>query len=339
MGATLAVWIHNLDPFIFEINGIGPRWYGLAYIIGLVAGWYLVKRWAEQERVPIKPVAVQDLAVYFGLGMILGGRIGYAIFYDPRLFGFTDSFPFWSLLAVWEGGMASHGGIVGMFLGVLTYCLRHRIPFWVIADAAAVVTPIGICAGRIANFINGELWGRPTDVAWGMKFPSSLHADYQWRENQALADAGNPEVGSAAWYDITEPLRQLHQTASEQLHHATAGSDEWRALIMEHVLTRHPSQLYAAIMEGIAVLTVGMLVHRCHRRPGLSLGVVLVTYAIMRFINEYWREPDPGYALYFGWMSKGQMLSIPILLIGAGFVVWAWQRGPKEELYTLQTTN
>ncbi len=347
---SLAVWVHNLDPMIFELwNGFGPRWYGLAYIIGLVAGWYIVKRWAEQERVPIQPIAVQDLAVYFGVGMIAGGRIGYCLFYDTSLLGFTSDFPFWRVLAVWEGGMASHGGIVGMFLGVLMYCKRNSINFLVIADASAVVTPIGICAGRLANFINGELWGRPTDVAWGIKFPESTSTDHSILREQYILEQWNKKIDTINSTNFIEQLNIVYleynklyndynfdyKDAMERFHKLPAGSEEWIQIANQYVLTRHPSQLYAAFMEGIVVITVGMLIHRLHRRPGISMGVIFSVYAVMRFVNEFWRNPDPGYALYLGWMSKGQLLSLPLLAIGIFFIVWAYRRGPKPDIYSL----
>ena len=331
MWDLLGTWIHNLDPFIFEINGFGPRWYGLAYIIGLVAGWYMVRRWAQLQRLPIQPEAVQDLAVYFGVGMIAGGRLGYCLFYDTSLL-----MPPWQILFVWQGGMASHGGIVGMFLGVLLYCRKHRIPFWVIADASATVTPIGICAGRVANFINGELWGRPTDVSWGMRFPTSIHTDMQVKLAEATAAAGDPELGSPAWNTLQHELVRIenqYTAAMVHLDKLDAGSDQWIQMVNEYVLVRHPSQLYAALLEGVVVFTIAMLAHRMHRKPGLSLGIVLSVYAVVRFINEFWRNPDEGYELFFGWMSKGQLLSIPILLIGLGFIIWAVRKQSMPELY------
>ncbi|NRA38889.1 MAG: prolipoprotein diacylglyceryl transferase, partial [Planctomycetes bacterium] len=113
----VAVWIHDLDPFIFQINGFGPRWYGLSYIAGLMLGWWIICRWCKTQRLPMEAEKVQDLVMAFGFGMIIGGRIGYCLFYDTSLLGFSSDFPFWKTLAVWGGGMASHGGIVGMFLG------------------------------------------------------------------------------------------------------------------------------------------------------------------------------------------------------------------------------
>ena len=317
----LGTWIHNLDPFIFEINGFGPRWYGLAYIIGLIAGWYIVRRWAMQQRLPMKPEMVQDLAVYFGMGMIIGGRVGYCLFYDTSLL-----MPPWQTLYVWNGGMASHGGIVGMFLGVLLFCKKHNIPFWVIADASATVTPIGICAGRIANFINGELWGRPTDVSWGMRFPESIRTDQEFLVAQAI-EAGLSQ--KAADIDFA------YNKAINELAHLAPGSAEWTQIVNDYVLVRHPSQLYAALLEGVLVFVIAMIAHRLHRKPGVSLGVVLTVYAVVRFINEFWRNPDAGYDLYMGWMSKGQMLSIPLLLVSIGLTIWAARKPSKPELYQL----
>ncbi|NRA38964.1 MAG: prolipoprotein diacylglyceryl transferase, partial [Planctomycetes bacterium] len=198
------------------------------------------------------------------------------------------------------------------------FCHKQKLPFLVIGDAAATVTPLGIITGRTANFINGELWGRPLaegSSAWGIKFPSSLQAD--------LALQNKTPMLLDMYYKL-EP-----------------GSPEWISFVNQHVLTRHPSQLYAVFMEGLVVFAIAMFFHKKHRRPGLSIGIVIFSYSIMRFLNEFLRQPDEGYELFFGWMSKGQALSFPVLIVGALFIYFALKRPARPELYTAvqQTTK
>ena len=270
-------WVHDLDPFLIRFWGdVGIRWYGLAYILGFALAWWLVRRWSDQGRLPISRQGVADFVLYAAIAMIVGGRLGYCLFYyqtpehgamiaflrDPLV-----------LFRMWEGGMASHGGIAGLFFGTWLYCRMRKVPFMVMGDTVAATAGIGVAMGRLANFINGELWGRTTEVPWAVIFP-----------------AAGPEP-------------------------------------------RHPSQLYAMGLEGLLMLTVALSVHHFHRRPGLTGAAALITYSFGRFIGEFMRQPDPGYALYFGWMSKGQALTLPLFAVAVTLLVYAWRQGPKPEAY------
>ncbi len=327
MGAwqpPLATWVHDWDPFIIEFHdGVGLRWYGMAYLVGIVLGYLLLRRWVRRDRLPLRENWLADAALYIGLAMIVGGRLGYCIFYDPSLFGFTFEstfpwgFPYWDVLRVWKGGMASHGGIAGLFVGTWLFCRKYRVHLLVLCDAVAVGATIGVICGRLANFINGELWGRPTTVAWACKFPDAFLQDLHYR----LA-AGDLEPGRFM------ALRNAYLEIQPHTARMTA-------FIAEHGLARHPSQLYAAVFEGLLPLGIGILVHARHRRPGLSMATVLMVYAVGRFIDEFFRQPDAGYELYFGWMSKGQLLSLPLLLVGLGLAVWTLRRPPRPEWYRL----
>lgn len=290
-------WVHDLDPFLWQISGeIGIRWYGLAYLAGLVLGGLLLRRWIRQGRLPLRSGELQDLVFVVGLAMVIGGRLGYCLFYQPSLLiSFGDGFPWWGVLRLMDGGMASHGGIAGLAVGAWWWSWRHRRPLGVLADAVAVGAPIGVVCGRLANFWNGELWGRPCDpsLPWGVVFP-----------NETFPPA---------------------QTAAQ----------------IAALVPRHPSQLYAVGLEGLLPLLIAIPLHARHRRPGLSVAIILATYAVGRFVGEFFRQPDagqpgsPGHDFILGFMSKGQALTLPVLVIAAGVAWWAWYREPMAQAYVL----
>ena len=174
--------------------------------------------------------------------------------------------------------MASHGGILGIALGTLLFAYRRHRNFWVLGDQIAAIAPLGIALGRIANFINGELWGRPGDVPWAVIFPDA------------------PRIGG-------------------------------------QMVARHPSQLYAAFLEGFLLLILLLPINARHRKPGLTGACFLVFYGIGRFVGEFWREPDVGQPIYFGWMSKGQAFTIPVLAAGLVLLVITLRQKPKPEAY------
>ncbi len=164
-------WVHNLSPFIIEFwPGVGIRWYGMAYLAGLVIGYFIARRWVDQKRVPLTRAELQDFVLYGGLGMIIGGRVGYCLLYN---FSATISNPL-TIFMVMDGGMASHGGIIGLAVGCWLFCYKRKRNFFVLGDLIAATGTLGIGCGRIANFINGELWGRKTDVPWAVIFPGEV---------------------------------------------------------------------------------------------------------------------------------------------------------------------
>jgi phosphatidylglycerol:prolipoprotein diacylglycerol transferase len=273
----------NFSPELFsiEIGGFAfaLRWYALAYIAGLIIGWQLIVRalkrpslW-QNDQPPMTPRQVEDLLTWIILGVIVGGRLGFVLLYKPLYYMAHPA----EILMVWHGGMAFHGGFAGVVVAAWLFAARNNIPKWPLADALALAAPTGLLLGRIANFINAELWGRPTDVPWAMIFP-------------------------------TDPLG----------------------------LPRHPSQLYEAAHEG---LILGALIlwmvwgRKCLRTPGIVTGTFVAGYGLSRFIVEYFRESDPqfyesnpyGYALWVGdyGLSMGQLLSLPMLLIGLFIVAYA----------------
>jgi phosphatidylglycerol:prolipoprotein diacylglycerol transferase len=298
--------VHDWGPWIFHISGnIGLRWYGTAYLAGIILGYLLIRRWWQQKRFPLAPKEIADAAMFLALGMIIGGRLAYCLFYYTTWSGpiVVDAPPFaflkdpTYLFRLWEGGMASHGGIVGMFAGAWLYCWRKGVKIWILGDAVAAVAGIGVAFGRLANYINGELYGRVTDVSWGVKFPDSIR----------------PPPPDIARY-----------------------SEAWYRYVDTYAPARHPSQLYAMVLEGIMVAAVALIVHRLHRRPGLTIGATITTYAIGRFIGEFWREPDPGYDLLLA-LSKGQWLTMPLFALGLGFLIFGIMRKPQPDWYLPST--
>lgn len=165
----LAIPFPPIDPVLISLGPFAIRWYALAYILGIVLGWRLVRRIVQRPGWRVKPEAVDDLVFYVTLGVILGGRLGYVLFYQPD--HYLDR-PL-ELLAVWRGGMSFHGGLIGVLVATFLFARRRELAFFELTDALAVVTPIGLFLGRLANFVNAELWGRMTDVPWGVIFPAA----------------------------------------------------------------------------------------------------------------------------------------------------------------------
>ena len=265
-------YIHRLHPEIIQFTDqIALRWYGLAYLGGVLAGYILLRRLIRCNLLHITEEQLQDfLTTLFLVGIFIGGRLGYFLFYAPETF-WQDPI---QLIQVWHGGMASHGGIIGCLLVMIWSAKRYKVSFWNLADNVCVVGTLGLFFGRMANFINGELWGRPSQVPWAVVFPDVLGTRLP------------PEMR----YDLPQ-LQRLVETGILQ--------------------ARHPSQLYEAFGEGLLLFAVlWFLRHQkwSQVRQG-RLGIVfLVGYGFSRFVCEFFREPDS--TVYFGWMSKGQLLTL-----------------------------
>lgn len=282
--ADFSPFVPGLGPYdIGPLHDVGIRWYGLAYLAGLVIGYFIVRRWSDAGRAPLRREEIQDFVLFSGLGMIVGGRVGYCL-----LYGFSELIanPLY-LFKVWDGGMASHGGIIGLAAGMGWFAYKRNRSFWVLGDIIAAGGPLGIGFGRVANFINGELWGKPSDVPWAVIFPKSANVP----ENAPLV------------------------------------------VQIANAVPRHPSQLYAAVLEGFLLFAVLMWIHARHRRPGLTVAWFLMLYGIGRFVGEIFREPDRGQPVFFGWMSKGQLYTVPMLLAGIALMIWVMRRPARPELY------
>ncbi|MEM0913204.1 MAG: prolipoprotein diacylglyceryl transferase [Planctomycetota bacterium] len=336
---TLAAWLHDLDPYMFRLpGGWGPRWYGFAYLLGFVAGYLLVRRVAQVGAGGLRPDRVIDWATYAGVGLLVGGRLGYCLFYKPELFiEFTPSLPFWGVLAVHQGGMASHGGIIGAIAGCVIFAWRSGIHPLYAVDLVAFAGGPGVFFGRIANFINGELYGRPTEASFplAVRFPQEA-GDFE--HHPEVSDAVVTAIYQARIAvppEVEESLVLFHQWVLERVQ---AGDSLVKVAIAPHLTPRHPSQLYAALSEGLIVLLAMLAVWWVPRRPGVVAGAFLVVYGLMRIANEFFRMPDAYLEPQWLDLSRGQWLSVPMVLIGAAVLAWCatrktakvggWRRGP-----------
>lgn len=244
----------SINPVALHItDAIRIRWYGIMYLIGFVACWFAARirtkrlpGWESTDR-------LSDLLFYTALGVVLGGRIGYVLFYAlPEWF--HDPF---LVFKIWQGGMSFHGGLLGVVVSTALFARHYQLSFWAVGDIIAPTVPLAIAMGRLGNFINGELWGKVTDLPWGMVFPH----------------AGR--------------------------------------------FPRHPSPLYAVLLEGVLLFTIVWIYSAKPRPLGRVSGVFLISYGFIRIFEEFYRVPDPQYGyLALGWVTMGQLLCIPMILLG-----------------------
>ena len=268
----------DIDPIVLALGPLKIRWYGLMYLVGFAAAWWLGRWRARQPGSAWREPEVDDLIFFGAIGAVLGGRLGYILFY---------SFPDWAadplrIFRIWEGGMSFHGGLLGVLVAVALLARRTHRPFFAVADFLAPLVPVGLGAGRIGNFINGELWGAPTTVPWGMQLPCLRF----------------PEQC------VGLPADALYSVA------------------------RHPSQLYEAALEGLALFAI-LWIYSSRPRPTMAVsGLFLVFYGLFRFVIEFVRLPDAhlGY-LAFGWLTMGQLLTLPMLAAGLLLLWLAHRRG------------
>lgn len=256
----------NIDPVLIALGPVKIHWYGIMYLIGFAAVWFLGQRRAAQPWSVIKPEAIEDLVTYGAIGVILGGRLGYILFYNFS--AFIDN-PL-ILFKIWQGGMSFHGGMLGVFVAMWWFAKKQNCTVMQLTDIIAPLAPIGLGAGRIGNFINSELWGRPTDVPWAMVFPNG---------------------GEFA---------------------------------------RHPSQLYEAFLEGLVLFAI-LWIYTSKPRPTMAAtGLAVLLYGCFRFFVEFFRMPDAhlGY-LALDWVTMGQILSTPMIIIGGLMVFFAYHRTEK----------
>lgn len=252
----------DIDPIAFQLGPLAVHWYGIMYAVGFISGWWLGRYRARRPWSPLQPQQVDDLVLFVAVGVVIGGRVGYMLFYglDQLLAN-----PL-TLFQIWHGGMSFHGGLLGVIAMTWWFAWRIKTSFWRMTDFVAPLIPIGLGAGRIGNFINGELWGAPTSLPWGMVYPGL-----------------GPQP-------------------------------------------RHPSQLYEFLLEGVLLFALLWLFSRRPRPTCAVSGLFLLCYGVFRFLVEFVRMPDPqlGY-LAFGWLTMGQVLSLPMIIAGLGLLAWAYR--------------
>jgi phosphatidylglycerol:prolipoprotein diacylglycerol transferase len=312
---VIATYVHDLSPVIVRFtDSLQLRWYGLAYLAGFVAV-YLLLRWLSRRGMfVLEDKEIGDFVAVAALGgVFVGGRLGYVLFYHVPEHGFS-----WLLddplllFRVWEGGMASHGGILGLMIVLWIYARRRKVPWTALGDGICIGAPVGLFFGRVANFINGELYGRVTDGPLGIKFPRSLFDEPAELRDQAL--------GAICRADPT----LAHRISPDTVAASVREHPQVRQAIEPFLSPRHASQLYEALLEG-AVLFALLLWVRL-RWPRLAHGVItglfFILYAVFRIAVEQFREPDSALVLG-GAMTKGQFLSLFMIAVGAGFLLHA----------------
>lgn len=266
----------GLHPDVFSIGFFTLRWYSLAYIAGIVIGWWYLLKLLDQPGAPMARRHADDLVFYATLGIILGGRIGYVLFYAPEMLLHPLR-----ILRLWDGGMSFHGGVIGTSLAIILFARRNGLNWLRIHDYVACVVPFGLFFGRLANFVNGELWGKPTDVPWAIVFSRTV-------------PAGVPEPA------------------------------------------RHPSQLYEAGLEGLALFALlYFFFWRTNARyqPGKLTGLFLLGYGTARFVVEFFREPDSQFAgtFFATTIHMGQVLCLPMIAGGLYLILTAPGRRQRVE--------
>ncbi len=268
----------EINPVAVKIGPLAVHWYGLMYLVGIAAGWFLLVRRTRKPEVGWTPSQVADVCFYAAIGVVLGGRIGYVLFYNLPYY---MAHPV-RIVYVWDGGMSFHGGLIGVLIACGIYGWRYRRRLFDIMDFIAPVVPIGLFCGRIGNFINGELWGKVAHLPWSMRLPCSDARFIRYC-------TAHPGVG------YSPP----HQ----------------------------PSQLYEALLEGVALFVI-LWWFSAKQRPRMAVaGLFSLGYGVFRFSVEFIRLPDPqlGY-LAFGWLTMGQVLSLPMILAGIVLIWLAYRR-------------
>jgi phosphatidylglycerol:prolipoprotein diacylglycerol transferase len=263
-----------IDPVAISVGPFAIRWYALAYVAGIFLGWWYAKRLVANPALwgpagpPLTSRDIDDFVVWAALGIVVGGRLGYVLFYDLAYFIANPM----DIVAIWSGGMSFHGGFLGTVLALALFARRRKIPMWSMIDVIAPGVAFGIFLGRIANFVNSELWGRVTDLPWGVMFPLA------------------PDGGIAP---------------------------------------RHPSQLYEAALEGIALFVFLRILTHSYRKlatPGFVSGAFAFGYGVARTFCEFFREPDLQLGFLPGGLTMGMVLSVPMIVAGAAVMVWAARR-------------
>ncbi|MES2906461.1 MAG: prolipoprotein diacylglyceryl transferase [Pseudomonadota bacterium] len=260
-----------IDPVMIELGPFAVRWYALAYIAGILLGWWVAQHIVKHAELfqgnkpPLTTANLDDFLVWAMLGIVLGGRVGFVLFYNLPHYIENPA----QILQVWNGGMSFHGGMAGSILATYLFARRRNIPFLTLMDVVAAVAPLGLFFGRIANFVNGELYGRASDAPWAVMFPRGGY------------------------------------------------------------VPRHPSQLYEAGLEGIILLTILMVavwVLKALKKPGIVGALFLAGYGASRFIVEFFREPDTQLGYLWGGATMGQLLSLPMIAVGIGYIIYALRK-------------
>jgi len=336
-------WIHTLDPFLIQFtNTFGIRWYGLAYVTGFIFAFLFMKWFSEKKISPLTVDQASDFLTSLILGVLIGGRLGYALFYSPGLLtDFRSDFPFWGVLAVWEGGMASHGGFIGVWAACLYFSWKHKIEFPHLGDLTVVGAMVGIGLGRIANFINGELMGRvcSPDSMFAVKFPQDIYRwiGYQPEKLRTLEEPARllgvtPSDWSLWTSNIQMYKNKFYGLTDQIIASVQSGNSDMIEALRPLLEPRHPSQIYASFTEAWIPLALLLFLWRKPRKPGVIGSAFIMIYSVGRIFNEQFRMPDAHIANLaeqpLG-ISRGQFISLWMFLVGLAFLIWSLMRQSK----------
>lgn len=345
MSPLLASYVHHLDPFAIQFTeSFGIRWYGLAYVAGFLVAFFLIRWFVRIGASELKESQVADFITILAIfGVMLGGRLGYMLLYNfdelvsnPRAF-----------FDVLGGGMSSHGGIAGVTIVAWLYARYTKTSWAGLGDNLVTVAPVGVFFGRLANFVNGELYGRRTDSSLAMKFPGELSEvvrtpnglDWMFPTAQLreLAErAGEAAPGLSGKVDSAISLamasgQDAHRPVVQLIQEAALGAPAFRAMLGEILTPRHPSQLYEALVEGLVIFLIMLAVRLKWKNlyHGVLTGLFFVLYAIGRIAVENFREPDSG---HIGNLTKGQFYSTFMIVVGIAFLVYGFTRKRRNKL-------
>jgi phosphatidylglycerol:prolipoprotein diacylglycerol transferase len=325
-------YVHDLSPFAIKFSeSFGLRWYGLSYLAGFVCAYLILLYLSKKGKISLNKEQVSDFVFYVAVGVIIGGRLGYCVFYDPSLFTkFSNNFPFWGALEVHKGGMASHGGIIGVIASCLLFARKEKLLRLELLDLVALTACLGIFFGRMANFVNGELLGRPApeNYAFAVKFPQELY-EIEAKDFYKLSAAAESLGFSKESVDFairSNDLAFFSRISEKAIEAVQAGNSQVK-LVLEPALTaRYPSQIYAALLEGLIIFIGLWLLHIKFSRIGVASAGFVVMYPIMRIISEQFRLPDAQIGFQALGLTRGQWISIGMLVFSLIYlVIFLWQ--------------
>lgn len=330
---TLAdAFMHDLNPVLVHVAGpFAIRWYGLSYLLGFIVAWLILRWMATTKRLAVTPQQVGDYMMAVVVGVLVGGRLGYAVFYDQALLTSPVN-----LIKVWDGGMASHGGMIGVILATIWFAHRRGVSKLHLLDAAAFTCPPGLGFGRVANFINGELWGKAIPAAqqgnppwWSIQYWEELRL-FARHDPAKLAEL--TDVATAAGLDGGVWRREAlllgvdgaqGQEAARLMHgwidligqQVRAGNEQLIEALRPVLTAYYPSQIIQAMAEGVILFAALAIIWLVPRRPGVVGSWFLTIYGVLRVFTELVRQPDEGVAVIWG-LQRGQLLSVAMIIAG-----------------------
>lgn len=346
---TIGAWVHNLSPFVVQFSStFGIRWYGLSYVAGFIVAYFVLQRLGRKGWSPLPAHKVADAMLVLVAGTMIGGRVGYAAFYDSAaLTTFTKTFPFWGLLNLSQGGMAYHGALIGVFISSLLvhrwYCTSTtatsaqpgRAPGWsALADVLALACTIGLGLGRFANFVNGELLGKivaPPGTAgpwWSVRFPQELTSAHAPQLTDAQQQQLSTVLSKHALPSDGNDLNLALDRMIGVIQKGGAAAKQAATDLAPLLASRFPSQLLQAFFEGVLLTGALWVVWRAggRHKPGVVAACFVLMYGVLRIVAEFYRLPDAQLGTRALGLSRGQWLSVGMVAIGLVWLIFALRK-------------